>query len=106
MDEVSLIRSSYSLIQKDFGLEEELTFEEAQSATDRLKSLLVVRLNHLLDHDFSSLLNSLYRIDISEEKVRRTLQTSKQDDLAANLADLIIGRQKQKVITRLTYQQG
>lgn len=106
MDEVNLIKTSYSLIQKDFGLEGHMCFEEAESGNDRLRRLLIARLDELLKHGFSSLLNALYRIDVSEEKVKQVIYQSDHENLSANLAVLIIERQKQKAITRLMYQQG
>ncbi len=106
MDEDSLIQSSYLLIRKDFGLEGEMGFETTQISIDRLKKLLIERINYLLDHDFNRLLNVLYRIDISEEEFKKALQLPRNKEMLLRLADLIIERQKQKAITRLKYRQG
>lgn len=106
MNEVSLIKSSYSLIRKDFGLEDDLGFEEAQFSIDWLKGAVTERVRYLLDHDFNRLLNALYRIDIPEEEVKKALQLPKYEVLLSVLVDLIIERQKQKAITRLKYRQG
>ena len=81
MDEVTLLRHSYQLIRKDFGLEESWDFE-----------------------DLNRLLNALYRIDIPENRVKDLLQHSKQGEIARNVAKAIIEREKQKVITRQQYQ--
>ncbi|MEP0987711.1 hypothetical protein [Ekhidna sp.] len=104
MDEVTLVRSSYQLIRKDFGLEEHLDFKEGENESDRLEDFLTKQVNYLLDHDFNRLLNILYRIDIPENKVKALLQKSAQGEIARNLALAIIKRQKQKVITRQQYQ--
>jgi len=103
MDEVSLIRSSYLLIRKDFGLEENMGFEKAEISIDWLRKVLEARLNHFLDHDFDGLLNALYRIDISESKVKEALGSTNSGEISSALAELIIEREKQKVMTRLKY---
>lgn len=104
MDQVTLAEKSYQLVQKDLGLEDELVFEGIENAFDRLEEYLTKQVNHLLDHDLNKLLNALYRIDISEEKVKELLQQSEQGKIASSLAKTIIEREKQKVLTRLKYQ--
>ncbi|MEM7298115.1 MAG: hypothetical protein AAF391_07595 [Bacteroidota bacterium] len=104
MDEVTLAEKSYQLVRKDLGLEEELVFEGIENAFDRLEEYLTRQVNYLLDHDLNKLMNALYRIDISEQKVKRLLHQSEQGKIALNLAKAIIEREKQKVLTRLKYQ--
>jgi len=104
MDEVTLAQRSYQLVRKDFRLEEELSFEGIDNAFDRLEDYLTKQVNYFLDHDLNRLLNALYRIDISEEKVKQLLHQSNQGMIATNLSRAIIEREKQKVITRLKYQ--
>lgn len=104
MDEVTLADKSFQLIKKDFGLEEDLIFEGQENAFDRLEFFLTSQINHLLDSDFNRLLNALYRIDISERKVQEVLNQSPQGTIANKLANAIIEREKQKVITRLKYR--
>ena len=104
MNEVTLAEQSYQLVRKDFGLEEEMTFEPDENAFDRLEKYLTKQVNYLLDHDLNKLLNALYRIDLSEAKVKELLHASEQGMIASNLARAIIEREKQKVITRLKYR--
>ncbi len=104
MDEVTLVRQSYQLVRKDFGLEEEMEFENEENAFDRLLEYLTKQVNYLLDHDLNRLLNALYRIDIPEQKTKELLQNSKQGEIASGIARAIIQREKQKVITRQKYQ--
>ncbi|MEO9483749.1 MAG: hypothetical protein ABJG47_09905 [Ekhidna sp.] len=104
MDEVTLVKQSYQLIRKDFGLEVEMEFGDEKNEFDRLEQFLIKQVNYLLDHDLNRLLTALYRIDISEEKTKDLLQSSKQGEIATNLARAIIEREKQKVMTRQKYQ--
>ncbi|NQZ75998.1 MAG: hypothetical protein HRT61_07785 [Ekhidna sp.] len=103
MDEVTLVRTSYQLIRKDFGLEEDILFEQEQIDFDRLLVLLTNRVSYLLDHDFNALLNALYRIDLSENLIKELLHSSKSEELAQNISMAIIERQKRKVLTRRYY---
>jgi len=104
MNEDKLIEKSYRLIKKDLGLEEEMDFQATDSAFDRLKKYLVIHISQMLDSDFNGLLNALYRIDIPEHKVKLLISSSEPDTMAHDIAVAIIEREKQKVITRLTYE--
>jgi len=104
MDTTTLLRQSYQLIQKDFGLEDALQIEEETDAFNQLEDFLTQQVNHLLDHDFGRLLNALYRIDIPEHQVKELLHHSKQGEMARDIARAIIEREKQKVITRQQYR--
>ena len=104
MNEVTLVKESYHLIRKDFGLEGEWEFGQEENDFDRLEDFLTKQVNYLLDHDLNKLLNALYRIDIPENQVKSLLQNSKQGEIARNMAKAIIEREKQKVITRRQYQ--
>ena len=104
MDEVTLAKSSYQLVLKDLGLEDDISFEGSENAFGRLEEWLTVRINHLLDHDFNGLLNALYRIDVSEKALKELMLEPDQSEIARELAKAIIERQKQKVITRLKYR--
>lgn len=104
MNEVTLVKESYQLILKDFGLEDDKEIKEVEMAFDWLEDFLVRQVNYLLDHDFNHLLNALYRIDISENQVKNLLELSSSEEIALNIARAIIEREKQKVITRARYR--
>lgn len=65
-----------------------------------LKKQLSQYLNHLLLHDFSQLVQLLYRLDVSEEKVKRTLKENGEQDAGDLLAELILQRQAEKKAAR------
>ncbi|MFK7951829.1 MAG: hypothetical protein AB8B73_03210 [Ekhidna sp.] len=104
MNEVTLVNRSYQLIRKDLGLEEKLEIGEGNSTFDWLVMYLEKQINYLLDHDFNRLINSMYRIDIPDHRVNELLHSSKQGELALNIAKAIVEREKQKVLTRMNYQ--
>ena len=103
MHQVNVIKTSYSLLQRNFGLEGNIDFEDNESTNDRLKKMLIRRLDELLAHDFNALLNALYRMDVSEHKVKQVLTLSDQEDLSEDLAEMIIERVLQKAATRLAH---
>jgi hypothetical protein len=65
-----------------------------------LKQRLSTHINQLIRSDFEKLVSLLYRIDISEPKLRLLLQQKQGEDAADTIADLIIERQLQKIKSR------
>jgi len=87
------------MTNKDVGL--------TLSSTDILtKDALLVELTkaiqYLIEKDFEKLMHILYRIDVSESKVKQVFGL--EQDVAGQIAQLIIEREQQKVITRAKYK--
>ena len=95
----SLLPDVLKLTNQDFNLD----IPAAEISTeDQFLKLLTQVIQHLLDSDFERLMNGLYRIDVDENKVKLAMTT---DDVAENIARLIIQRELQKVETRRKYRQ-
>ena len=58
------------------------------------------RVNELIEHDFGKLLSILYRIDVSEQKLKQLLRSNSDKDAAAIITGLIIERQMEKIKSR------
>ena len=87
---------------------EKLTGQELVRVTDgwsELRTALAVWVNELIQHDLSELIRVLYRVDISENKLKFLLREKVGEDAAYIIADLIIERQLQKIKTRQQFQQ-
>lgn len=69
-------------------------------------SLLAAYIQDLIDTDFSKLVNTLYRIDVSEEKIKKALNLANPKDANFVIAQLIIEREKQKVKSREAYKKS
>lgn len=69
-----------------------------------IRSRLTTLISNLLDSDIQGLLNLLYRIDVSELKVKTILATANPGEMAKKIAALIIERQIQKINTRMKYK--
>jgi len=61
-------------------------------------------INHLIQADFTRLINILYRIDISEKTLRETLENQADKDAGMLIAELIIERQLQKLKMRALFK--
>jgi hypothetical protein len=53
---------------------------------------LIVYINDCIQHDFNKLVQLLYRIDVSEEKLKYILQLNPNEDAAKLIAAVIIER--------------
>jgi hypothetical protein len=78
------------------------SLKELQSE-EELLIILSQYVQELIDTDFAKLINTLYRIDVSEVKIKRALDLSKPKDANKIIAQLIIEREKQKNKTREEY---
>lgn len=67
---------------------------------DKVRLKLISLINELINKDFDALVQLLYRIDVSEKKIRAVLAQNRETDSAGILADLIIERQLQKIESR------
>ena len=72
---------------------------------DLLKEQLSVHLNYLIQHDFQKLVSILYRIDVSEAKLKYLLKENTDKDASPIIADLIIERQLQKIKSRQEHRR-
>lgn len=66
----------------------------------KLEAALCTRISWLLQHDFHRLIFLLYRVDLSEKKIREVLATSPGEDSAPLLTKLLLERLAEKARTR------
>jgi hypothetical protein len=88
---------SYLVVQKELSKEFDLFLSKDPKA---FLDQLADRINQLIKDDFTSLVNILYRIDVSELKLKTTVQEHPQEDAGYLIANLIIERQLQKIKSR------
>jgi hypothetical protein len=91
-----------SVTTTDLGIENGNSLQIA--ALENLRIWLAKELEHFLNHDFNRLVNALYRMDISEQKAKSIFNGTNTSEISEKLADLIIEREYQKVITRERYK--
>jgi len=69
-------------------------------STEKIREKLIALLNEIINKDFNSLVQLLYRIDVNEKKIRLYLKEKLNEDSSSVIADLIIERQLQKIESR------
>lgn len=70
-----------------------------------LRQQLIDYINFLLLEDFNRLLQLLYRVDVSEQKLKILLQENPSTDAAILITDLLIARQEEKINQRTRFSQ-
>ncbi len=73
------------------------------NSSKEIHKKLISYINELINADFNSLVQLLYRIDVNEKKLKQLLQNSPGVDAAPLIADLIISRQLQKIQTKKNF---
>ena len=76
----------------------------ATSSKSDLLQALTVCINQLIQTDFAGLINLLYRIDIPEETIKKTLNLQHGENAAQLIASLLVERQLQKQQTRAQFK--
>lgn len=75
-------------------------FNIPEGNQDVFERLLAERINHLVANDFTGLVNILYRIDVSEKKVKQVLKDQPDRDAGSLIAGLIMERMLEKYKNR------
>ena len=68
------------------------------------KQILVEKINDLINNDFQKLVSTLYRMDISETKLKQLLDANAGVNAALIITDLMIERQEQKIKSRQQFK--
>ena len=72
---------------------------------DDLQQLVADHVNNLIQHNFQKLIAVLYRVDVSEIKLKQLLQENPGLDAGKIIGGLIIERQIQKIKTRQQFSK-
>lgn len=72
----------------------------AHTTAAQLEIFLSERINYLIVNDFSTLVHILYRIDVSEKKLKTLLKENTEANAGKIIAALVIERQLQKIRSR------
>lgn len=72
---------------------------------EQLEALLAEKLELLISTDFQQFVLLLYKVDVSEFKIRQILESDLSPEVYKKIAALLIERQQEKVISRKTYSQ-
>ena len=84
-------------VSMDIDLQEGLS-------TDELKGRIADHINLLISNNFNKLISILYRLDINESKLKQLLADNPGENAGMIIADLIIERQLEKIVSRKRFQ--
>lgn len=76
------------------------TNTELEARDQKLFGELSAYVNHLIQTDFNYLVHLLYRIDVSEKKLKEYLKSKPDEDAGNLIAQMMIERQVEKIRTR------
>jgi len=69
------------------------------------KQVLADKINELINNDFQKLVSILYRMDVSEMKLKQLLKENAGTDAGIIIADLMIERQEEKIKFRQQFNK-
>lgn len=90
------------------AIEQLLNINRQLTAFEKLerREQLIAYLNHLLLHDFNKLVQVLYKVDVSESKLKELLVKDADTNAAEIIADLLIERQEEKIKTKTAFKSN
>ena len=77
----------------------------AAQPENEFREKLATYIQLLINEDFSKLISILYRLDISEYKLKNMLRENPAENAGLLIADLIIEREGQKIASRKQFRQ-
>lgn len=100
-----ILESTLKQIEKDFEGSGIQFHSEGMAVTfDLLARQLKEKVSMLMSRNYESFLNLLYRIDLSETRLKRELRDQPEKEAALVIAEMIIKRELQKVVIRQYYR--
>jgi hypothetical protein len=100
--DLEIIRLTANQVIKDFDIfGHEIKFSGNElTAYEELKNQLSPLLFNLYRNNTSSFQSLLYRVDVSEKSFTELIRNASPENFPGQLADLVIRREFQKVLTR------
>ena len=80
--------------------------EKGSAKAAMLQQELAEKINHLLLHDFAQLVQLLYRIDIDEAILKRTLAQRNNEPAGMVIADMMIQRVANTLATKKHFKEN
>ena len=86
---------------KEISEELEVTIKNYSLGKQRLSE----KVNELISNDLNKLISILYRMDVSETKLKQLLKENTNTDAGIIIADLMIERQAEKIRSRQQFSK-
>jgi hypothetical protein len=106
INRLDLIKGTANQIIKDFDMfGMEIKFSgNAYNAYEELFDQIEPNINKLISTNQQKFMGVLYRIDLSDEQIKKAVNENSSEPFSAILTDLIIKRELQKVVIRNHYK--
>ncbi len=107
-NKLKLIKDTANQIIKDFdmfGLEIKFS-GNAYNAYEELFEQIEPHIKKLIDTNHSKFMGILYRIDVSDEQIKKAVNENTSEPFSEIITDLIIKRELQKVVIRQHYKNA
>jgi hypothetical protein len=95
------VRQTSLQFHRDFELSQTEELVSFQALQEKIASVI----GQLLRNNPERLLNLMYRLDIDENKFRFVIQNGPEENVAQQLAELVLEREMQKVYWRNKYRE-
>ena len=107
-EDMEIIRETAQQVIRDFSIhKKEIIFSGNETtAYQELVGQLDPVLSEMYTNDKHTFQAMLYQIDISERSFRELLSTTDKKDFSFRLAEMIVRREFQKVLTRRFFRNG
>jgi hypothetical protein len=104
----NIVKQLQEVVARDFSKDISTSLVPSKNfeKLEEFRDYLIDKVSELLDKNFDLLVNTLYRIDVSEQKLSELFSSSNRENIPEKLADLIIERQFQKIYFRQKYKEG
>jgi hypothetical protein len=92
-------------LEKDLELEPNCLFCNSSEANVfySIFKLLLPFVEKNIHQDYGKFMNTLYRIDVSEQKIKQSMLDKSSTEFPSVMTELILQKEMQKIIIRLVY---
>lgn len=107
LNRLDILNDTARQIIKDFGMAGlEIKFSgNAVNAYAELLSQILPLVDKLQQENFQNFYNLMYRIDISEQQIKKAVETTKDKSFSEIVTDLILKRELLKVVMRRSFSK-
>jgi len=84
----------------------EIEFSNTSISEEELLEAIGMRVGTLMDTDSGLLFSYLYRLDVTEASLNQVLNSPSKQPLSIRIAELILKRQKARIITKRSVDSG
>ena len=100
---IDILHGTAALISKEFQLAPEELGNPNEKTILRARVAHVIQ--HFIDNNLEGLLNILYIMDVDENLIKAALMDDSEEPVNLRIADIVIEREMQKVMSRIKYKQ-